>query len=294
MAATSIELLAPAKLNLHLGIYPGRDERGYHRADSVMVGVALADRVRIEPAEELALTTSVDCGVPQEKNTVYRAAQELCRAFGRTEGYAIHVEKNIPSQSGMGGASSDAASTLLGLCRLWGVDPLDERVVQVARAIGADVPFFLTMAPALLVGAGDVLAETFPTLAGVPVALVRPDAGVSTVEAYRAFDANPIEPVSAEGMCAALRASDAAQVAACLYNNLEPAANVLAPVTAEVRSWLAAQPGVVAAQLTGSGSCVFALCESDDAAACIAKDAQDTRNWWACATTTVGEGEQFC
>lgn len=294
MATTSIELLAPAKLNLHLGIYPGRDERGYHRADSVMVGVALADLVRIEPAAELALTMSVDCGVVQEKNTVFRAARALCHAFGRAEGYAIHVEKNVPSQSGMGGASSDAASTLLGLCRLWDVDPLDERVVRVARSIGADVPFFLTMAPALLVGAGDVLAETFPSLEGVPVALVRPDAGVSTVEAYRAFDADPIDPVSAEGMCAALRASDATQVAACLYNNLEPAANRLAPVTAEVRTWLRSQPGVMAAQLTGSGSCVFALCESDAAAARIAQDAQETRKWWSCATTTVGEGAQFC
>ena len=62
--ATLIELLAPAKLNLHLGIYPGRDERGYHRADSVMIGVALADRVSIAPAERLTLVTSVDCDVP--------------------------------------------------------------------------------------------------------------------------------------------------------------------------------------------------------------------------------------
>lgn len=292
--ATLIELLAPAKLNLHLGIYPGRDERGYHRADSVMIGVALADRVSIAPADRLTLVTSVDCGVPQEKNTVYRAAQALCREFGRPDGYEIHVQKNVPAQSGMGGASSDAASTLLGLCQLWDVDPLDERVVQVARQIGADVPFFLTMKPALLVGAGDVLAQSFPTLDGVPVALVRPDAGVSTVEAYREFDRDPIQPQSADAMCQALLAGDAAQVAAHLYNNLEPAANRLAPVTAQVHAWLEAQPGVVAAQLTGSGSCVFALCESDAAAAQIAKDAQETRNWWSCATTTVGEGAQFC
>ena len=294
MPSTCVDLLAPAKLNLHLGIHPGRDERGYHRADSVMIGVALADKIHIERADELALATSVDCGVPQERNTAFRAARDLCQAFERSEGYAISVEKHVPSQAGMGGASSDAASVLLGLCALWGQDPLDERVVAVAQGIGADVPFFLTMSPALLTGAGDVLAEEFPSLEGVPIALVRPDVGVSTVEAYRAFDEDPIEPPSPEAMCAALRAGDAAAVAASLYNNLEPAANKLAPVTAEVRAWLEAQPGVVAAQLTGSGSCVFAFCESHEVAARVAKDAQETRNWWSCATTTVGAGAQFC
>lgn len=294
MAASRIELSAPAKLNVHLGIHPGRDARGYHRADSVMIGVALADDVRIEQADQLILTTSIDCGVPRERNTAFRAARELCRAFDRPEGYAIHIEKHVPSQAGMGGASSDAASVLLGLCALWEQDPLDERVVAVARRIGADVPFFLTLNPALLTGAGDVLAEEFPPLLGVPIALVRPDAGVSTVEAYRAFDQDPIDPPSPEAMCAALRASDAAAVAAALYNNLEPAANRLAPVTAEVRAWLEAQPGVVAAQLTGSGSCVFAFCESAEAARRVAKDAQETKKWWSCATTTVGAGAQFC
>ena len=294
MSLSSIDLLAPAKLNLHLGIHPGRDARGYHRADSVMMGVALADEIHIEQASELSLATSVDCGVPPERNTVFRAARALCEAFERPEGYAIRVDKRVPSQAGMGGASSDAASVLLGLCRMWGVDPLDERVVHVARDIGADVPFFLTMNPALLVGAGDVLAEEFPALEGVPVALVRPDVGVSTVEAYRTFDAEPIEPPSPEAMCAALRASDAQAVARALYNNLEPAANKLAPETLVVRRWLQGQPGVVAVQLTGSGSCVFALCESDAVAEQIARDAQETRNWWSCATTTVGEGYQFC
>ena len=139
MATSSLELLAPAKLNLHLGIYPGRDERGYHRADSVMIGVALADSVQIAPADSLVLTTSVDCGVPQQRNTAFRAARELCRAFGRDEGYAIHITKRVPSQAGMGGASSDAASVLLGLCKLWDVDPLDERAVaRLEQRLGCE------------------------------------------------------------------------------------------------------------------------------------------------------------
>lgn len=294
MSEQGVRLLAPAKLNLHLGIYPGRDERGYHRADSFMIGVALSDVVSIAPASHLQLTSSVDVGIPSERNTAFKAARLLCEAFGRDEGYAIHLEKHVPAQSGMGGASSDAASVLLGLCQLWGVEPTDERVVEVARSVGADVPFFLTMAPAHLTGAGDILAESFPALSDVPVVLVRPDAGVSTVEAYRAFDADPIEPANPEPMAKALRESDARKVAELLYNNLEPAANRLAPVTAEVRRWLEAQSGVLAAQMTGSGSCVFGMCESVDAAERIAQDAQTFKKWWSCVTKTVGVGAQFC
>ena len=292
----TVRVCAPAKLNLHLGIYPGRDERGYHRADSVMIGLALHDVVQLSPADHLCLTSSVDCGIAPERNTAYRAARSLCEAFGKAACYAIHLEKHIPAQAGLGGASADAAAVLVGLCRLWGIDATDERVVAVARAIGADVPFFLTMAPALMTGAGDVLEETFPVLPDVPVVLVLPDVGVSTVEAYREFDAQPTEPASPEGLCAALRAGDAGAVAELLYNNLEPAANRLVPETARVRRWLERQPGVRGAQLTGSGSCVFALCASEGAAERIAWDAhvQGAQKWQAICTKTLGAGSRFC
>jgi 4-diphosphocytidyl-2-C-methyl-D-erythritol kinase len=293
-SAGAVVLHAPAKLNLHLGIYPGRDARGYHRADSLMLAVGLADLVSIAPAERLRLLTSEDLGIAPERNTAFRAARELCRAFGRAEGYEIAIEKHIPAQSGMGGASSDAAAVLLGLCQLWGVDARDERVHAVAAGIGADVPFFLTLDPALLTGVGDVLQECFPALEGVPVVLVRPSEGVSTPAAYQAFDEHPSHPASPEALCAALRAGDAQAVAEHLFNNLEPAANELVPVTREVRQWLEAQPGVRAAQLTGSGSCVFAFCEDDAQAALIARRAQTEQKWWSCATTTVGAGTQFC
>ena len=294
MASRGISLLAPAKLNLHLGIYPEPDERGYHRADSVMIAIALADVVRLSSAPALTLTMSEDVGVAPERNTAFRAARLLCQAFDRAEQYAIHLEKRIPAQSGMGGASSDAASVILGLCKLWDVDPQDERVVRVAQSVGADVPFFLSLAPAYLAGVGDQLVESFPSLGEVPIVLVRPDVGVSTVEAYREFDRQATYPADVEPICRALRTQDVDAVAGLLYNNLEPAANRLAPQTAEVRTWMEAQTGVRSAQLTGSGSCVFGICDSDDAALRVAQDAQKQRNWWASATNTVGEGAQFC
>lgn len=286
MTCDEVALAAPAKLNLHLGIYPGRDARGYHRADSLMVALELADRVSIRrtPHEEPSLEMSVDVGVAPERNTAYRALCSLCEAMGRDAGYAVSIEKRIPAQSGLGGASSDAAAVMRGLCTLWGLDPMDSRVVEVAQRIGADVAFFLDAVPTLLVGAGDVAKEKFPPIPNEPVVLVRPDAGVSTPAAYAEFDRMPIEPSSPEPLCAALRKGDVSMLPDLLYNNLEPAAERLVPVCANVRMWLEQQPGVLAARMTGSGSCVFGICADEEAAREVAAAAAG-RSWWSCPTS---------
>lgn len=293
MGTQRVRIAAPAKLNLHLGIHPGRDARGYHRADSVMVAVSLADGLLVweEPGHAPSLRMSEDAGVDPRRNTVWVAAQRLCEEYGHEPCFQTEVTKRIPAQSGLGGSSSDAAAMLLALCELWGEDPADGRVVAVARAVGADVPFFLNLAPSYLEGAGDVLRESFPPLDGVPVVLARPGAGVSTAEAYRAFDLAPTEPASVEGMCQALRAGDAGAVASALYNNLSDAASRVEGGIARVEEWLRVQEGVLAAQVTGSGSCVFAICEDDAAASCIAGRASSELGLWACATRTVSRRE---
>ena len=304
---------APVKVNLHLGIHPGRDSRGYHRADSVMVALGVGDTVTVStppepPAPALApnveppaadasgvlLAMSEDVGVPPQKNTAWQAAARLRQAFGIAAPVRVEVRKAVPPQSGLGGSSSDAASVILALCRLFSLDEKDPRVVDVARSVGADVPFFLNLAPSYLTGAGDVLAQTFPVLEGLPVVLVRPAAGVSTVAAYREFDAEPVVPASPAPMLAALRDGDAMAVAAALYNNLEGAATRLVPEILRVKSWLQRQTGAVAAQVTGSGSCVFAICETHAAARAIAARAQDEQDWWSSATFTVGKRAHFC
>ena len=287
---------APAKLNLHLGIHPGRDARGYHRADSLMVAVSLFDEVRVRACEAgmgLSLSLSEDVGVPVEKNTAWIATKRLCEAFGRPEDYAIDVRKAIPAQSGLGGSSSDGASVILGLCHLWGVDADDPRVAAVARSVGADVPFFLQPRPSLLAGAGDVLARTLPELVGLPLVLVRPPEGVSTPAAYRAFDDVPTDPRAPEAMCRAIEQGDAGAIAAALYNNLAPAAMRLVPACADAVAWLKAQPGVLGAQVTGSGSCAFGVCASADAAA-EASAREQHGDWWTFSCETVGLGSQFC
>jgi 4-diphosphocytidyl-2-C-methyl-D-erythritol kinase len=300
-------------VNLHLGIYPGRDERGYHRADSVMIALALGDAVTVRrlsrPTPDagrmggVLLEMSEDVGVDYRKNTAWIAASRLREALARGDvpassaagmcgnasaaPIAIKIGKGVLPQSGLGGSSSDAASVILALCRMWNVRASDERVVAVARSVGADVPFFLDPAPSYLSGAGDVLEETFPEMNDVPVVLVRPREGVSTAAAYRAFDEAPTTPPAADAMRAALRVGDVREVAGCLYNNLGPVAEALVPDDARIVRWLEGQRGVLGAQVSGSGSCVFALCNTARRASELALLARE-HGWWSAATQTVG------
>lgn len=287
----ALVVTAPAKVNLYLGVHTQRDDRGYHRVDSVMAATSLADVVTLAPAERLTVRTVPEADFPMEHNTAYRAACALGEAFGRDPSFEIVIEKHIPLRAGLGGPSSDAAATLMGLCHAWGINPRDERVDAIARSIGADVPFFLYGALAYCDGAGDRLREAFEPLAGAPIVLVKPVcAGVTAREAYEVFDQDPPAAAPLEPLLEALRAHDAAEVPAHIANNLAPAACTIAPEIAGVVSWLRGQDGVLAAQVTGSGACSFALCESREAAERIARDADTKRGWWSCAATMEKSG----
>ena len=283
MATACAERLAPAKVNLYLGIHQGRDARGYHAADSLMAAVSLYNRVRVEKAPAFELVCEPALDLVAQKTVCFRAAAALAKACGREPRVRVHVTRAIPDGSGFGGASSDAAAVLLCLCELWDVAPDDPRITAAARATGADVAFFLDPRPTLLGGVGDEPREVFPNVPAMPVALVRPSGpGVSTPAAYAAFDAKPQPLPSSEPICAALRAGDAHAIAAALANNLAPAARELNPAAAAAEAWLAAQPGVLGAQITGSGAASFAICESDEAACAIAASAK-THGYWSSA-----------
>ncbi len=283
----------PCKINLHLGIHTQKDQRGYHKVDSLMVPVALYDTVVVDDAPELTVTHEPQLCVLPERTTTWKAAVLLANKLGVSPDVSIDVQVHIPEKAGLGGSSADAAATLYLLAQRWGVDPLDPLVVEVAKAVGADVAFFLDPRPSLMLGAGDTLVETYTSTVDAPLAIVLPaETGVVTKEAYDQFDASPVAPESYEQLSALLRAAgkDTAdnqliqQVAKLLFNNLAPAAKSLKPQVAEVEEWLKAQPGVLGAQVSGSGSSSFALCESQDAAGAIAAAAQ-AKGWRGFSTT---------
>ena len=294
----------PCKVNLHLGIHTQKDQRGYHKVDSLMVPVALYDSVVVDDAPELTVTHEPQLCVLPEHTTTWKAAVLLANKLGISPDVSIDVQVHIPEKAGLGGSSADAAATLYLLAQRWGVDPLDPLVVEVAKAVGADVAFFLDPRPSLMLGAGDTLVETYASTVDAPLAIVLPaETGVVTKEAYDHFDTSPIAPEPYEQLSALLRdagqdvagmepAPDNAaaggqliqQVAKLLFNNLAPAAKSLKPQVAEVEEWLKAQPGVLGAQVSGSGSSSFALCESQDAADAIAAAAQ-AKGWRGFSTT---------
>ena len=283
----------PCKVNLHLGIHTQKDQRGYHKVDSLMVPVALYDTVVVDDAPELTVTHEPQLCVLPERTTTWKAAVLLANKLGVSPDVSIDVQVHIPEKAGLGGSSADAAATLYLLAQRWGIDPLDPLVVEVAKAVGADVAFFLDPRPSLMLGAGDTLVETYTSTVDAPLAIVLPaETGVVTKEAYDQFDASPVAPESYEQLSALLRAADQdasdnhliQQVAKLLFNNLAPAAKSLKPQVAEVEEWLKAQPGVLGAQVSGSGSSSFALCESQKAADAIAAASQ-AKGWRGFSTT---------
>ena len=287
MRQDSFKLAAPAKINLYLGVHPERDGRGYHRVDTVMVALALVDEIYIEPANELAVHMDPPLDLPAEKSNVWKAAVSLAAAYGIKPRASLSIRQHIPTKAGLGGSSSDAGTTLIGLCQLWGINTRDPQVAQVARAIGADVFFFLDPRPAFLSGVGDVLEEIYPDLPPMPIVLVKPAGGVSTVEAYAGFDRWSVTSGDApSALFTALRTGDITHIAALMTNDLDPIARRLLPAIDEVKTWLSGCPGVIGAMVSGSGSCVFGICKSSLDAKRIAAEAIK-HGWWSCATQIV-------
>lgn len=318
---------AYAKINLHLGIYPHNvGESGYHRADSVMAALELADTVTLSYNERAQQNTVVmDAGpdVAMKDNTAFRALEAMCQTFHKQPAYTVTIQKHIPAQAGLGGSSSDAATTIKLLCKFWGIDALDARVVRVAQSIGADVAFFLHPIPAYLNGVGATLQESFEHVPSIPCVIVRPQAGVSTPVAYRLFDEhvqtgvetelkprselgaelkpglNPeaeiqsFMPQSPDRIIQALRVGDVLALNGLLYNNLAEAVIQQVADIREVLAWLRTQQGISHPCVTGSGSAVFAFAQSSAICDEIAQKASKMRNWWVYSTKTLGLNHVF-
>lgn len=284
-----LRIIAPAKVNLFLGVGRLRAD-GYHDVDTVLHAIDLCDEITIEESRTLAVTCSPDVGVAPEANLVHRAAVALAVALGRTPDVSITVEKRIPHGAGLGGGSSDAAGTIAGLATLWGVDPLSETCVRVASTLGADVPFFLEhTGAALMTGRGDVTEQVLDGMGDTPVVLVKPAAAVPTALAYRAFDADPVEPGGSGIVVDAIVDQDPRALATSLRNNMTAAAMSVTPDVGVVLEWLRGRDGVLGAQVAGSGSAVFGICESESAAqaACVSAG---QRGWWSESTGLRARG----
>ncbi len=291
---STLTVTAPAKVNLYLAVGDAGPD-GYHRVDTIMQAIALSDVLTVRAADELRVECRPDVGVPAEENIVHRAACAFAGELGRDPDVSIEVEKHIPAAAGLGGGSSDAAATLVALSRLWGVDPDDPVVRRVAASLGADVPFFLTGGTALFAGKGDELVRVVPTPV-LDIAVVKVSASVSAAAAYRAIDesrssgtARRIAPPGQDAMLQACERNDADAVARALFNDMTDSSVGLAAEIADALAWVRGSDGVLGAEMAGSGSAVFAICDSAETAKKVAGQARE-RGWWACSTRSVGHG----
>ena len=259
--------LSPCKVNLLLNVLRRRSD-GFHELETVLQPVSINDELEFEHGRSGIELTCSDPRLPvDERNLVHRAGTAFLAETGIVEGARIHLEKHIPMEAGLGGGSSNAASTLLGLNELFD-HPLDSAQLQrLAALLGSDVVFFLQDRPAIATGRGELVewVEPFSVLRGCGLLLVHPGFGISTPWAYRALARFPKalqgEPGRAVKLVQSLRANDLSRAVAQFYNSLE------APVL-EKYPWLRLsqdflrEEGAVATLMSGSGSTTFALSTS--------------------------------
>jgi 4-diphosphocytidyl-2-C-methyl-D-erythritol kinase len=286
----AIRIRAHAKINLDLRVLGTRAD-GYHELRTVFQAITLHDTITIVPREGPFAIECRTAGVPLDRsNLIWKAAQALWRSMrrdGEVRDLVVQLEKNIPLQAGLGGGSGNAAATLIALARMWRLDVRPAQLADVAAALGADVPFFLSGGTALGLGRGE---EIYP-LADLPrhwIVLLVPGFGVSTVDAYTWYDndreidrGGVREPQHVPGPWP----SRAAQ----MINDLEPAIGRRYPEIDQMKAALR-RAGALAAAMSGSGSAVFGLFQRRaDATSAVERLASS--GWKVLLTESLGRGE---
>ena len=251
---------APAKLNLFLHI-TGRRPDGYHLLQSAFMLIDWCDTLHFElrsdgqiSRTDLAIPDCADAcpaeTLPADDLTV-RAARALQAACGTSLGVHIGLEKHIPLQAGMGGGSSDAASCLLALQRLWGLRLPPQELLAIALSLGADVPFFLSGGNAWVEGVGEKITPL--DLPPASFVVVKPAAGVSTKDI---FSAPALKRNTETATMLGFAAYENGPIFGFGHNDLQPVAQKLCPQISQSLDWLESQQ--LQGRMTGSGSAVFA------------------------------------
>lgn len=248
----TLVVAAPAKVNLFLHV-TGRRTDGYHTLESLFALVDLADTIALVHRDDGEVVRTNDvAGVPAEHDLAVRAARALQAAAGVRAGVALTVVKRIPQGAGLGGGSTDAASVLLALNRLWSIGWPRARLAELAAGLGADVPFFVGGENAVARGIGEALTPV--TLPPLWLALAFPDVHVRTAEIFAAPELTRSTPsakidVFSEGY----GRNDLAAVTVARFPEVAAALAALAKSAPQAR-------------MTGSGACVFAACATEGAA----------------------------
>ena len=276
-----MQVIAPAKINLSLKVLCQRSD-GFHEIETFIAPISLGDEIMIEqrPGKQQIALRCDDPSVPKgEDNIVVRAAKVFFEETKVSDGVAIVLKKRIPHGAGLGGGSSDAASTLLALNELFERNLPREALAKMAEMLGSDVPFFIFQSAAVCKGRGELVSPT-RLREQLSVLLLKPGFGVPTQWAYSRWqDSREIPGVSYGGQQFSQQN---------FVNDLERPVFKKFVFLAQLKMWLLRQPEVGAALMSGSGSTVFAVLRSNADADLLAKrsKAELDPELWTCVCET--------
>jgi 4-diphosphocytidyl-2-C-methyl-D-erythritol kinase len=283
-----LRLNAYAKINLTLDVLADRPD-GYHDIETVLHTVELHDSIILrEDGAGITIRCSSP-GVPADtQNIVYRAAQLLTETFEISRGVEIELTKCIPIASGLGGGSSDAAVTLLGLAHMWKLRLGERELLDLGSKIGSDVPFFLAGGAALAMGRGERIRPLRP-LPTTWVVLARPPVQISTEWAYKMLDHGALRrrPDTA-AIVRALEAEESMAVGRLLCNVFEDVVVAHYPITGVIRDRMA-ECRPIGVSLSGTGPVLFALVANEAAAHTMSGALADIPNIEVFVTRTFAE-----
>lgn len=263
-----LRLKAYGKINLALDVL-GRKPDGYHEVRMIMQTVGLHDRIDLYRTSNpgISLETNLFYLPSNEQNLAYRAAALLFDEFGIQEGLSIRLRKFIPVSAGMAGGSTDAASVLYGVNRMFGLGLTTAQLMERGVRLGADIPYCIMRGTALSEGIGEKLTR-LPAMPQCQVLIAKPGISVSTKMVYENLDAMELKPEDhpdIDGMVASIREKDLYKVAGKFGNVLELVTAGRYPVIGQIES-LMKDYGAINAMMSGSGPTVFGLFSSPAAA----------------------------
>jgi len=267
--------LSPAKLNLHLKIL-GKREDGYHELATLMQRISLYDEMTFTPATDGKIILHCpDSGLPEDReNIVYRAAELFFRRLGLPGGIEINLKKSIPVAAGLGGGSSNAATTLLTLNEVAGYPLSQEILMSMGASLGADVPFFILSQTAWAFGIGDRL-EAVANPPFFHFLLVNPGFELSTRQVYEGLN---FTLTKATIHYSIRRFFEHHDVIRGLHNDLEKVSIHLHPVLADIKNHLLGQ-GAAGALMSGSGPTIFGVFDNEEMVVKAERSMQGYGNW---------------
>jgi 4-diphosphocytidyl-2-C-methyl-D-erythritol kinase len=289
---SQVTLQTPAKVNLVLEVLGERPD-GFHELSLVFQAIGLFDKmefIRGGNGLRVEILESPSPLAVDDSNLVVKAAKLFLKEVLKGEAdILIRLRKKIPLAAGLGGGSSDAAATLIGLNLVFNAMTAHEVLESLAAQLGSDVPFFLHGGTAMGTGRGEIITPWEPA-AGLSLVLVKPEKGLSTPAVYRSGKAQISTGERARGLKGVLHEKNLQIIASSLFNSLQPATCFLMPEVEEIRKELV-QAGALGALVSGSGPTVFAIVENKFAAKKIS--AQITReSRMVLVTQTIATGVQ--